>query len=350
MSKRDKCIDGIEFLKKEQKNKPQRGPTGPCCNLPISPTHFPIHKPLAATFYGEGSGEVGVGDIFDFPLDGPNDPIERLGPGDPNTFVLPFAGFYKVQWQIPINEPSAAQFALGGHVQSTLTAQTVEDGAFVPVAGGVVGKGVPVSQVVGETIVVATRNNYPIRIENTSNIPVSYYAGIPEHPNQRTINIASIVPQRIDAHGYLINNVPETVGPGTDVTFSNRSADPTGLNGGIEILASGEPAGVNTGVTPASSPYVGLVILKAGLYVVEWRVVYAASVVTPVFYPYVNGVRIDNTGHPGPSGNIDSGRITSPGVLNVGDVITLRNESGTSIALSNSEFPNAYLAIYSYGT
>ena len=349
MSKRDKCIDGVELLKKEQKNKPQRGPTGPCCNVPIVPTHFSINKPLAATFYGIGNGEVGVGDVFDFPLDGPNDPIERLGPGDPNTFVLPFAGFYKVQWQIPINEPSAAQFALGGHVQSTLTAQTVDEGAFVPVAGGVVGKGVPVSQIVGETIVVATRNNYPIRIENTSNIPVSYYAGIPEHPNQRTINISSIVPQRLDAVGVLANNVPETVAPNADVTFSDRSGttgpDPDGGIGGT--------LGANVGFTPASPPYTGFVIQKSGLYVVRWRVVYAATITNPAaFYPYLNGVRLNNIGPTGASGssNIEGGQTTPSTVLNIGDVITLRNESGTSIALSSSEFPNAYMEIYSYGT
>lgn len=349
------------------------GPTGPCCTGPtgpgetIVPTHSPIQKPLAATFYGIGAGTVGPGDVFDFPLDGPNDPIGRAGSG---TFILPFAGLYKVSWQMPIVEGAVIPFGptLGPvDVQSTLTAQTVEEGSFVPVAGGVVGKGSPLSQLVGETIVEATRNNYPIRIENTSvgptgPAPVNYYAGPPANPNHRTINIASLVPQRIDAIGAIENNSPQTVAPNANVTFDTGCGFPVppapqAPNGGIGATGATGPAGcsgtyaVNVGVTPGSPPYTGLVVQKAAQYVIEWDTKQART--EPAngglgggyFAPYVNGMPIPNSTI---SINAGSGRLATNVVLNVGDVVTLRNLSGIPIELSNTRFPNAYLAIYSY--
>lgn len=332
------------------------GPTGPCCTGPtgagadIVPTFFPTFKPLAATFYGIGAGTVGPGDIFDFPLDGPNDPIGRAGSG---TFILPFAGLYKVSWQMPIVEGAVIPFGptLGPvDVQSTLTAQTVEEGSFVPVAGGVVGKGSPLSQLVGETIVEATRNNYPIRIENTSvgptgPAPVNYYAGPPANPNHRTINIASLVPQRTHAAGILRNTVPQVVATGADVTF-NQSG---------QVPALGDPnpiqPGINTnvGVTPATPPFVGLVIQQPGSYVVEWVVKVNPNHVGPIiFYPFLNGSPLPAFGATGgtPSSPPGSGHVLSSVTLQVGDVITLRNQSGVAIPLRNDVDVNAYLGIY----
>lgn len=338
------------------------GPTGPCCTgatgpgTDIVPTFFPVSKPLGATFYGSGPGVVEGGGIFDFPLDGPNDPIGRA---DSGTFVLPFAGLYKVAWQMPILE--GAEIGFGAvNVQSTLTAQTVEEGSFVPVAGGVSDRGAPMAQLVGETIVDATRNNYPIRIENTSRgptgaaSPVNYYSPIPTSPSQRTINIASLVPQRLDAHAHLENRVSEVVPTNGDVTFShgNFVVGPTGPNGGLSgatgPTGAAGTASVNVGVTPSSPPYTGFVIQLAGRYVINWNVM-ATSPGSPggfaSFVPFVNGIQLPISS---PGGGPASGQQIS-GVLNVGDVVTLRNISGAPATLSNT-FPNAYFGIYSYNS
>lgn len=327
------------------------GPVGPCCTgatgpgTDIVPTFFPTSKPLAATFYGVGPGVVGPGDIFDFPLDGPNDPIGRA---DSGTFVLPFAGLYKVSWQMPIVQGATGPTGPSGpvFVQSTLTAQTVEEGSFVPVAGGVVGRDAPFAQLVGETIVEATRNNFPIRIENTSAgptgaaAPVNYYSPIPTRPNQRTVNIASLVPQRTYAAGVLRNNVPQVVAAGVDVTFNE--------SGQVPALGDGNPIqpGINTnvGVTPAVPPFVGLVIQQAGTYVVEWVTFQLGAESSRPFYPYLNGAPLPN-----PSGVVlprSSGSVLSSIILQVGDVVTLRNQSGVSVTLDNQSFVNAYLGIY----
>lgn len=358
MSCRKKCgkCDKCELFKADQGPRGFRGspgptgpvgPIGPCCTGPtgpgsdVVPTFFPTFKPLAAMFYGIGEGAVGIGDIFDFPLDGPNDPIGRL---DSGTFLLPFAGLYRISWEIPINEPPflppGPPTVPASHVQSTLTAQIVPDGAFVPVAGGAVGKAVPYSQVVGEVIVEAIRNNFPIRIENTSSIPVTYYAGIPAHPNQRTINIASIVPQKTYAAGILINTVPQVVASAADVTF-NQS--------GLVNNAIGPSLQANVGVVPPTAPHVGLVIEQAGIYVIEWQTHF--SPIGPTdgfhFFPYVNGMRVLTEGNFGPGGPPDhANRIRSSNVLQPGDVVTLRNQSGSAIALSNDVPINASLAVY----
>lgn len=329
------------------------GPRGPAGTTPpFVPTFYPISKVLGATFYDTNNdGVVGPGDVFEFTLEGPNDPIERE---DAGTFLLPFPGLYKISWQIPINEPSDAEFALGGRVQSTLTTQAVDEGSFDSVPGGVTGKGSPVSQLVGETIVEAVRHNQPVRIENTSNIPVTYFTGIPENPNQRVINIASLIPQREDALGFLENRVAEVVASNNDVTFSDGSGFPgptgsIGVNGGIAGVAT-----VNMGVTPSTAPYSGLVIQRSGKYVVEWIAYLPADL--PVqqngkFLPYVNGVPIAATGSTGPVSRSSSGRILMETNLNVGDVVTLRNQSPVPITFNTSSpIPNAYLGLYSVFT
>ena len=338
------------------------GPTGPCCtgatgpsSGSVVPTFFPVLKALAATFYGNTpapEGGVGIGDVFDFPLDGANDPIGRQ---DTGTFVLPFPGLYKVTFQIPINEPSLAQVGAGANVQATLTTQTVAEGSFDAVAGATVGKGAAFSQLVGETFIEAVRHNQPIRIENTGNLPVTYFSPVPTSPNQRTINIASVVPQRLDANAHLENQVPEVVPTNGDVTFSHGSfavgaTGPTGPNGGLTGATGpiGAPgtASVNVGVTPSSPPYTGFVIQLAGRYVINWNVK-ATSPGSPsgtaYFFPFVNGIQIPSDTPVQPA----SGQQLSP-VLNVGDVVTLRNISGAPATLSNI-FPNAYFGIYSFG-
>lgn len=326
------------------------GPRGPAGDsAPIVPIHFPILKTLAATFYDTNNdGIIGPGDVFSFTLEGANDPIERE---DAGTFLLPFPGLYKVTWQIPINEPSSSQLALGQSVQSTLTTQVVGDGSFDSVPGGIVGKGSPYSQLFGETIVEAVRHNQPIRIENTSNIPVTYFTGVLDSPNQRTISIASMVPERLDSAGFLTNNVPETVtggagatGPGAgQVTFSTQTGPgplgPTGPNGGL-TGATGPGAIVNVGVTPIIAPHTGLVIQKAGKYVVEWFIVPEGPL--NAIFPYVNGTPI-----PG-AGIRSNGRGTLSTTFVVGDIITLQNITSAPIQLNNTKFPNAYLGIYSY--
>lgn len=338
------------------------GPTGPCCTGPtgpaasIVPTFFPTFKPLAATFYGVGPGTVGPGDVFDFPLDGPNDPIGRA---DSGTFVLPFAGLYKVSWQMPIVE-GVIPFGstdVPTHVQSILTAQTVAEGAFAPVAGGTVGKGSSLSQLVGETIVDATRNDFPIRIENSSRgftgptglpgpfVPVNYYSPIPDSPNHRTINIASLVPQRTYAIGLLINSVPEVVAPGADVTFNQTGGSDSAGN------PIGPATNTNVGVTPTTAPFTGLVIEIAGQYVVEWFTALASNFGTLPFYPYVNGMPLPAFGQQGGETPFisGSGRVLSSITLQVGDVVTLRNQIGAAIPLRNDVPFNAYLAIYRVG-
>ena len=338
------------------------GPTGPCCTGPTGPASeafpfsspIPVLKALGATFYGVGPGLVPPFGIFDFPLDGPNDPIGRV---DSGTFVLPFAGLYKVSWQMPIFE--GAEIGFGPvHVQSTLTAQTVAEGAFVPVAGGVSGRGAPMAELVGETIVEATRNNFPIRIENTSRgttgptgapgpgAAVNYYSPDPQSGNQRTINIASIVPQRLDAYGFLINDVFEIVAPNSDVTFnkgSGFSPGDTGPNGGIDGTGTS-----NMGVTPPSPPYVGLVIQQTRRYSVSWNVKTPqanpgdANIGDLRFVPYVNGAPIANA-------TIIRGDGLLVANFTVGDVITVRNTSGDLIPLADPAQvgPNAVLIVNS---
>lgn len=330
--RRNKCDDLAVSI-----GNSNSSPTSPSAN--IVPTFFPTFKPLAATFYGDTPGTVGPGDIFDFPLNGPNDPIGRDTIDNTTTFILPFAGLYKVDVQLPIVEPSPAQLAAGAYVQAAITAQTVEEGAFVPVAGGVFGRGAPLAQLVGETIVEATRNNFPIRVQNTSNIPVNYYVGNPAMGNQRTINIASLVPQKTYAAGILLNTVPEIVAPGTDVTF-NQS--------GQADNAIGPSLQANVGVVPSTPPFVGLVIEQAGIYVIEWQTHFSGNFGQPFpFFPYVNGAPVPTEGNFGPGGPPDhANRIRSSTILQIGDVITLRNQTGVAIPLSNDVPINASLAVY----
>lgn len=304
------------------------GPVGPCCTgatgpgTDIVPTFFPTSKPLAATFYGVEPGVVGPGDIFDFPLDGPNDPIGRL---DAGTFLLPFAGLYKIDVQLPLIEPSLAQVEGGAYVQAVITAQTIEEGAFVPVVGGVFGRGAALSQLVGETIVEATRNNFPIRVQNTSNIPVNYYVGNPAMGNQRTINIASLVPQKTYAAGFLLNTVPQVVAPGADVTFNQSGQTDNAIGPSLQS---------NVGVVPPTPPFVGLVIEQPGIYVIEWGTRLIGDFQQSPFVVYVNGMPIGYSGSFG--GPPDYAfRVRTHFALQVGDVVTLRNESGAAIPLEN---------------
>lgn len=371
MSCRKKCgkCNECESFKSEQGPRGFRGspgptgpigPTGPCCTGPtgpgsgVVPTFFPSFKPLAATFYGVGSGTVGPGDIFSFPLDGPNDPIGRA---DSGTFVLPFAGLYKVSWQMPITEGAVVPFGPTAPgpvaVQSTLTAQTVAEGAFVPVAGGVSGRGAPLAELVGETIVEATRNDFPIRIENTSRgatgptglpgplVGVNYYSPLPDSPNQRTINIASLVPQRTYAAAILINSVPQVVAPNADVTFNQSGLSP---NNPI-----GPSTQANVGLAPPTPPHVGLVIEQAGTYAIEWATYLndATFQGTFPFFPYVNGAPVLTVGNFGPGGSPDfANRILSAVAFSVGDVVTLRNETGTAVSLRNDVSINALLSLW----
>lgn len=322
MGKRDKCVDGVEVVKKEQKEQGIRGPRGPigptgpaASNLPNFADAIamgPTLKAEAATFYGEGPGTVGVGDIFDFPLDGANDPITRL---DSGTFVLPTAGLYKVFWQIPIVQgatgptgPNSSPF-----IQSTLTAQTVEEGSFVPVAGGVVGRGAPLAQLVGETIIEATRDGFPIRIENTSTVPVDYYSGNPANGNQRTINIQNLVPRRIDAIGTLLNVSAQLVPANADINF-----DTQGEFVNVEFV-----------------PTFAFEIQVAGCYIIQWSVKGISVPPGEIIYfaPFKNGVAMPLWPIGSPSNtfrfNESYGTYLSYDVLQPGDIITLRNVTGS---------------------
>ena len=298
------------------------GPTGEAGGF-RAPDFVPVYKELGATFYDNVSSAevVGPGDIFPFSLDGPNDPIGRL---DSGTFILPFVGLYKIDFQIPINEPTPAQIAAGAYVQAALTAQVLPEGAFIPVPGGIVGKAAQGSQLIGSVIAQATRDNFPVRVENTSNIPVSYVAGNLAVPNQRTINIISILPQRTDVFGWMlkrggVQNVP----PGGIVEFSVTSGRRAGNQ------ASGQTSNVDFLPLPFPDR---MIIQSSGPVVLKWFVLgrpvdfsTPTSDVTRFFAPFVNDNQL----------LVESTGFTTAN-LAAGDVITLRNISGMNLQITQS--------------
>ena len=302
------------------------GPTGEAGGF-RTPDFVPAYKELGATFYDNVSPVevVGPGDIFPFSLDGPNDPIGRL---DSGTFILPFVGLYKIDFQIPINEPTPAQVAGGAYVQASLTAQTIPEGAFIPVPGGIVGKAAQGSQLIGSVIAQATRDNFPVRVENTSNIPVSYVAGNLAVPNQRTINIISLLPLRIDVFGWMLKRGGgiqdlTTAAPGSIVLFNVTS----GARAGNQ--ASGQTSNVD--FLPLPFP-TRMIIQSSGPVVLKWFVLgrpvdfeTPTSDITRFFAPFVNDNQL----------LVESTGFTTAN-LAAGDEITLRNISGMNLQITQS--------------
>ena len=320
------------------------GPTGEPGRLSgfNAPDFVPVYKELGATFYDNVSPVevVGPGDIFPFSLDGPNDPIGRL---DSGTFILPFVGLYKIDFQIPLNQPTPAQVAAGAYIQAALTAQTIPEGAFIPVPGGIVGKAAQGSQLIGSVIAQATRDNFPVRVENTSNIPVNYVAGNLGIPNQRTINIISILPQRTDVFGWMLKRGgSQTVIPDGIVTFNVTSGRRAGNQ------ASGQTSNVD--FLPPIFPD-RLIIRSSGPAVLKWYVFgrpgasFEApdSDITRFFAPFVNDNQL----------LVESTGFTTAN-LAAGDEITLRNISSFPFSLQaipvtapNLPSTQAILQVYS---
>ena len=303
------------------------GPTGEVGAGFRAPDFVPVYKELGATFYDNINPVeiVGVGDIFPFSLDGPNDPIGRL---DSGTFILPFVGLYKIDFQIPINEPTSAQIAAGAYVQASLTAQTIPEGAFISVPGGIVGKAAQGSQLIGSVLAQATRDNFPVRVENTSNIPIAYLVGNLAVPNQRTLNILSVLPQRIDVFGWMLSR-------GQNNTFNG------GRIGGIMIfdVTSGPSQTSNVEFVPSGTPD-RIVIQSSGPVAIKWYVLgrRLSSFSDPrrdisqFFAPFVN----DNQLIINSSGYVSAN-------LAAGDEITLRNISNMEFQITsdgNVPFPN----------
>ena len=295
-----------------------QGATGSLSGFSV-PDFVPIYKELGATFYDNSNPAdvVGPGDIFPFTLDGPNDLIAR---SDSGTFLLPVAGLYKIDFQIPINEPTPAQVAAGAYVQASLTAQTIPEGAFIPVPGGIVGKAAQGSQLIGTVIVRATRDNFPIRVENTSNIAVTYVTGNLAIPNQRDLNIFALLPQRVDVFGWLLSR-------GQNNTFNG------GVPGGTVVfdVTSGPRETSNVEFQPPVTPD-RIVIQSSGPIAIKWYVVgrpidftTPMSDITRFFAPFVNNNQLI----------VDEVGFTTANVA-AGDVITLRNISGMQFQIISS--------------